>query len=373
MVNLQSTSANITFNILPPSISSLSTSNEFIGATIQIIGNNFNPTPEGNNVFFGECNAVILNATKSLLTVQIPNGIYNERSFKVEVQVAEQSALSPESFTLQNAWLRKDVMQPMEERSNAVTFVVNGKGYIGLGSKFGFLYKNFWEYDPVTRVWVSIGDFPDKVRDAAVSFVIGNYAYVGGGYDPYTSEPLFDFWRFEPQFRTWTRVSDLPVAMIWNSISFSAAQKGYVVIGGESDNFWEYNTNGDKWTKKSDFSGGPIRSGGFTLGNNIFVHSSDASTSPNRLDEYSVIADSWFAKADVEDTSFETIALGFSVNGYGYLMGTGRVNKYNPVSDSWTKLPETGPFQVGAFSFVINDKAYLWNSTTLWEFDPDFE
>lgn len=373
MVNLQSTIANSKFRVAAPSISSISTTEEFIGATIQITGNNFNPTAAGNIVLFGTQSATIVNATKSIITAKIPDGVYDERTFNVVVTVAEQSSSSTETFTLQNAWLRKSVMQPVEERDDAVAFALNGKGYIGLGSKFGFLYKNFWEYDPTTSTWESIGDFPDKVRAAAVSFSIGDFAYVGGGYDPYTVDPLFDFWRFDPKSRTWTRIGDLPVPMIWNSVALSAADKGYIVLDGNVDNFWEYDPIGDQWTKKSDFQGDPYHGDGFVIGNEIFIYSSSNSDGPKQLNQYNTSTDSWSTKAELGHQAYEASALGFSVKGNGYIMVTTIVNKYNPILNSWESLSDEGPYGARSFSFVINDKAYVWTSTILREFDPDYE
>jgi IPT/TIG domain/Kelch motif len=377
-VNLQSANANDTFIVAPPSISSLSTTEALIGALIQINGNNFNPTIAGNIVLLGTQPATIINATKSLITVKIPLGVYDKRAFNVTTTVAEQSFSSAEIFTLQNAWLQKSVMQPVEQRDDAVTFALNGKGYIGLGAKFGFLYKNFWEYDPATSAWESIGDFPGKVRGAAVSFSIGDYGYVGGGFDPFTAEPLYDFWRFNPQSRSWTRIGDLPVPMIGGSVSLSTAGKGYVVVSEETANFWEYDPTSDSWNQMPDYPGVSLPydypATGFVLDNSLYVYSGDNSTGPNQFYEFRMSTGSWSVKAEVESATFGAFPFGFTVKKNGYLIGSNNIRiviKYDPVSNAWEDLLESGP--LGGFSFVINDKAYIWNSTILYEFDPSFE
>ncbi len=371
-VNLQSTTANGNFMVTPPLISSISNNKGSIGETIQISGNNFNPTTDGNIALFEERSATILNATKSALTVKILEGVYKQRSFIIEVRVAEQSSLSTESFTLQNIWLEKNVMEPGEERGGAVVFAINGKGYIGLGAKFGFLYKNFWEYDPLANKWTSIGDFPDKVRGAAVSFSIGSYAYVGGGYDPFTIEPLFDFWKFDPLFKSWTRVGDLPVPMVSGSVSISTTLKGYVVRGEETENFWEYDPNSDSWKMMPDYPGVflpyNIPETGFEISDNLYIYSFDGDTAPNQFYEFDFNTGSWTVKAEIESYSFNSYT-GFSVKGYGYLVGSD-IRKYDAISNSWIQLTEESR---GGSSFVINNKAYMWDSISLWEFDPDFQ
>lgn len=47
---------------------------------------------------------------------------------------------------------------PGEARNNAIAFVLNGKGYVGLGTNSTTMFKDFYEYDPATDTWTKIAD-----------------------------------------------------------------------------------------------------------------------------------------------------------------------------------------------------------------------
>jgi len=368
-VNLQSAIAASQFDIVAPNIISLSTSEAFIGSTIEISGINFNPVPKGNRVLFGNNEALVTDASKTLLKVTIPQGIYDQRTFKINVIVAENSVESYESLTLQNPWLKRSTMNPVEERDGGVTFSINGKAYLGLGSKFGLLYKSFWEYDPSISKWEKMPDFPGNLG-VTIFFTIGECGYVGGGFDPYSLDPLYDFWKFNSITKTWSKVGDIPTKMIGGSESISNGEKGYVLLEGATDNFWEYNPINDQWKSKAVFNGHPYHMGAFAINNRLYFHSSDASTGPNHLNKYDIQSDSWGPITEIDNFSFEDIAFGFMLNNNGYLILSGLLYKYNPTTDSLVILMENPPY---GFTFGVNNKAYAWSGTQLWEFDPLYE
>jgi N-acetylneuraminic acid mutarotase len=371
-VKLQTATANNTFSILPPSINSLSTTKEFIGAIIQISGNNFNPAINGNIVLLGETTAKILSATKNLLSVQIPEEIYKNRTFALGITVAEQSVYSSELFTLQDAWIRKaDVPHGQYGRYGATAFSISGMGYVGLGS--GGVGNKFWRYHPQENSWTEVASFPGGERAEAVSFVIGEFAYVGlGGSN--------DFWRFDPASDNWTRISDFPYAQF--GVGLSANGKGYIITQEETQNFWEYDPTTDQWSQKIDFPGVFLPyvypDDGFVIGENLFLYTSDNSSGPNQFYEYDFSTDSWILRAEVEDVGFSFGVTGFSINGNGYIRGTSYMYKYNLLSDSWITDLEGPPGERAlSIDFTINGKVYFGTSFSgaydLWEFDPDFE
>lgn len=379
-VNLQTSVGNVPFNILPPIINSISTDKEFIGATIQISGNNFNPLVTGNLVLFGELSANILSCSKNLMTVQIPEGIYKSRSLKIEVRVAEQSDFSDQVFTLQNAWIRKaDVPHGQFGRYAAASFSINGRGYVGLGG--AEVGNNFWRYDPEENLWTEIASFPGGIRWGPTSFVIDDKAYVGLGSGSGTPEFKNDLWRYDPVSNTWTKMSDAPRTTEGYAVGLSANGKGYVVTADEMENFWEYDPNADSWViKADDFPGVSLPyiypSSGFTINENLYVFSNDNSTGPNPF--YAYNSDEWIPKAEVDDPWLSFGSTGFAVGGMGYVRGELFLNKYDVDSNTWQYELE-GPPGSRAYSivFVINDKVYFgcgfYGQFDLWEFDPNYE
>jgi N-acetylneuraminic acid mutarotase len=187
-----------------------------------------------------------------------------------------------------------------------------------------------------------IGSYP---RTNAVSFVIGNKAYVGTGYNPLVNgNKLSDFWRFSVD-SGWKQVQSLPGSVRSNAVGFSLNGHGYVGTGLGADgvtsfnDFYQYDTLLNQWTQKSSFPGGPRRD-----------------------------------------------AVGFGLQGKGYI-GTGfsfvwlnDFYEYDPGTDSWALTVGTsGDFskRQAATCFVHNNKAYIVagsaNGTMardFWSFDP---
>ncbi|WP_430810084.1 MULTISPECIES: Kelch repeat-containing protein [unclassified Carboxylicivirga] len=188
--------------------------------------------------------------------------------------------------------------------------------------------------------WVEMGSFEGVPRTDAVAFVIGNYAYVGTGYDGVEDERLNDFWRYDAERDFWTQVASFPGAARNGAVAFCAGGKGYVCTGydGKSrlNDTWAYDPETDSWTQKADFPASP---------------------------RYGAVA--------------------FTLNDIGYV-GTGYDGNmlkdfwaYSPKTDSWEqKLSIGGKKRRDAVAFVIDDKAYVCTGTDngqylddLWVYD----
>ena len=151
-------------------------------------------------------------------------------------------------------------------RSYAIAFSVNGKGYVGLGLDLGKGVdrekKDLWQYDPVADIWTRKADLPAVPRTGAGCFVIGNKAYIGGGtcpMPPIAAGHLNDFWEYDPFTDKWTQKADIPVDNLSYQASFSGNGKGYFTCGVTYANFstatYEYNPVTDTWAVKADFPG----------------------------------------------------------------------------------------------------------------------
>jgi N-acetylneuraminic acid mutarotase len=86
-------------------------------------------------------------------------------------------------------------------RGYAQGFAINGKGYIGLGVQYiepMTLPVDLWEYDPQGNAWTRQPDLPGSGRGMAVSFVIDSRGYVGLGSGA-DSMDRSDIWKFIPR------------------------------------------------------------------------------------------------------------------------------------------------------------------------------
>lgn len=122
----------------------------------------------------------------------------------------------------------------------ATAFELEGKGYVVTGKKY-LTPINFnvfapsrqcWQFDPEDNSWAKMPDLPEEApaRCYATSFVIGDKAYVGGGWDG--RENVYkDFYEFSPPPNAgWRRVGDM-VSPIYAPASFVIDGKGYIATG----------------------------------------------------------------------------------------------------------------------------------------------
>lgn len=248
-------------------------------------------------------------------------------------------------------------------RSNAVSFTIGDKIYVGAGySSFaGFtdVSRDFYEYDPATNKWKQIAEFPGSSRANAICFVIAGKAYVGLGtnYDRQTKGDLFkDFYEYDPDTNKWTKKADFTGTLRDQPIYFTIGDKGYFGTGNpdpfyptNTNEFWEYDAKSDKWTMKTPFGGAArCRAFAFAIGGKGYVGGGEDNF-VKKLDdffEYDPTNDKWTRKGAF--TSNISRAVGFSIGDFGYVSGgiTGATAsdntyyKYDSKTDTWTLAGE---------------------------------
>ncbi len=242
-------------------------------------------------------------------------------------------------------------------RREAVAFSVNGKGYIGLGiDEYNNRLKDFWEFDPKTKVWSKLKDakaFPGTERQGAVAFAfdkdgdgINDVAYVGTGkglLDTDDRSLLSDFYKFDGT--SWSENNTYNGRKTTNATTFIIGKKAYLVSGEQNlDNVWEFNSENETWKQKLDI-------------------------------------DRDHGAENVQRTN----AVAFVINGLGYIAtGTGQnsreVWEYDPSKDDWierTELENEILSRIDAIGFSINKKGFMVAGTygtkglsDMWEFEP---
>src|ERR1035437_3997361 len=115
---------------------------------------------------------------------------------------------------------------PGPGRASAVSFALNGKGYVMLGrdSNTADTLKDCWQYNPVSDIWAKVSVFPGIARVKAVGAVVNGKAYVGLGYRPhvgtYVNGNYKDLWMYDPVPNTWIRKADYPSTATDACVSF---------------------------------------------------------------------------------------------------------------------------------------------------------
>lgn len=217
---------------------------------------------------------------------------------------------------------------------HATGFTMNNLAYVGTGrtSETGStLVQNFYKYDAAANSWVEITSFPGIGRRGAVSFVIGEYAYIGSGES--NGGVVGSFFRFDPSNESWTPAATLPIART-SAVAFTIDNFGYVGTGdldpGSTNDFWQYNPSIDAWTEKSPV--GPqtrLEAMGFALNGRGYLGTGGEVSNGNSFGdmwEYTPATDSWVQIEDFLGTSRRYFSA-TTLNGYAYAaLGTNGTN-----------------------------------------------
>ena len=221
-------------------------------------------------------------------------------------------------------------------------------GYVCMGTDCEFAPKtDVLQYDPSTNTWTPKSNFPGGGRRLAVTFTIGNYGYLGTGYDG--SNFLNDFWQYDPTGDSWTQKANFAGTARSNASGFGFNDRGYICLGddasGPTHDIWEYNAGANSWTPKANFQGVALTNcEQFSIGGSGYVvsGSSDASSANKKeLWEYDT-TDVWNQRTSIPKAV--EFGSGFSIGSYGYVVG-GEDSSGNYLHNLWQYTPLTTGIQ----------------------------
>jgi len=288
---------------------------------------------------------------------------------------------------------------PGRNRSNPVAFSLNNYGYVGLGWNEGGL-NDFWRFDSwdldTIPAWDTVAYFPGAGRKEAVSFTIGNYAYVGlgGDYIKHKARDTFynDFYKYDGMLDQWTKVATFPGLGRMGGMAFSDGQYGYV-LGGRSvlengtevfaKDFWLYNPLSNEWSRQPDFQGEGRQNGvAFYLQNTAYVGTGFGTGGKNYDDFwlYNPKTQAWSRGPNFLGGSREG-AIAYATDTLAYV-GLGWKNgvlmndfwEFAPKSNSWAKRKDfAGSARTNSACFSFGRIGYVgvgYNSRDFWFYQP---
>jgi N-acetylneuraminic acid mutarotase len=155
---------------------------------------------------------------------------------------------------------------------DVTAFALNSNIYIGQAGG-----QDYWKYSPSQNQWTQVKDFPGQARFDAVSFVVGGKAYVGLGYGEQGAPPIHkDMYSYDPASDHWERIADFRTGNFMVGMVFSSDTKGY--IGVAKKDTWhhglvfEYDPTTDAWKAVKEFpSENSLGTRSFFLDNRMFV------------------------------------------------------------------------------------------------------
>ena len=349
------------------------------------------------------------------------NGINYLRPFLV---VAEDTLYGPEQqFSSTNFWNRTAdfIGSPSE---NAVAFGLNGKGYLVIPSAG----NNFYSFDPEQEgpdgeigTWTKMPhDLPGGNRSDAVAFTINGKGYVGLG------NFQSDFYEFDPAQpnQAWKEMEEFPLGTRAGAVAFSLVRSdttfGIVGLGSGQVEFLEFYPEGDPdgdgrpgiWRSIADYPGDPgstnspgrSHSVAFALHNKGYAGlgiGGDGGWHQNTFYEFNPLSGpvdaagkplgEWRQVADY-GPGFRRHAVAFAIGDKGYV-GTGQpTGSTSDQKDLWEFAPLAGPLdntgqplgtwtqmanlgglpRIRATAFAVNGKGFIGLGNALLEFQKDF-
>ncbi|GAC1452862.1 MAG: kelch repeat-containing protein [Chitinophagaceae bacterium] len=268
-----------------------------------------------------------------------------------------------------------------------------------LGSSFFLLYACTKNTNPSSNLlgnWISRSDFDGVARSEAISFVIGDTAYIGTGFDG--NLRLNDLWKYDVNNNYWIQRATFPGDARSSAVGFSTSTKGYISTGYNGlvklKDTYEFNPAKNTWAKKADFGGtARVDAVGFGINDKGYVTTGNDGNDLKDFWMYDPAADTWTQKVSLGGSKREA-AVAFVYKNQGYVV-TG-INNGQTVNDFWMYDPTTDKWaekrfisnvstdtyddsynivRSNATAFVLDAKAYVCTGEngsilkTVWEYD----
>jgi N-acetylneuraminic acid mutarotase len=261
--------------------------------------------------------------------------------------------------------------------NGGVGFSITGTGYIV--AAIPYLYRDYyfgvqenWAWDTAARGWIRKADFPDVPPTGAVSFTIGDNAYVISAGAT---------WQYNKPTDTWSRKATTPFAARQYAVGMAMNGMGYMGLGDHNgtllSDWWQYDPTANLWTVKKTFPG-TSRTGavGFSLYNLGYVTAGyhSATSLPASTYQYNPVTDSWAQVASFPGTGREyAVGVTGTISGLqeGLVAGgespTGATLSdayaYNPSTGAWGKFQTGSGGHVFAAGFVAGFSFFDCNVT----------
>lgn len=261
------------------------------------------------------------------------------------------SSCSDSDDDLVGNWIRRSDFEGLA-RGYASSFVIGEKAYVFGGYDGKKRLDDIWEYNASQGYWTQKATFPGVPRSSAFTFATANKGYIGTGYD---GEKYYnDFWEFDPATNEWTQKADFKGSARYGAIAFYINGVGYAGTGFDGNylmDFYKYDPQTDTWETGVSIQGSKRSfATNFLIDNHVYVVGGWNNGEYVRdFWMFDPASQSWIEKAyiydrtdDDFDDDYSTIArlntVSFVLDGYGYL-ATGETGGLN--SNTWEYDPRT--------------------------------
>jgi|GEM_PF-949694 len=288
------------------------------------------------------------------------------------------------AFDTETLTFTQKANSPASGKRGTFAFSINGKGYAGGGRNYatdgcssgdiGCFHNSFYEYDPATDSWTQKANIPTAVV-GAVAVSVNGKGYVGLGSRSnatyrevcsvlcYAYDPTSDTWSAGQNFMNledavssysgyFTAVTEASAVAVGTDIYVFG---GHIKLYGNSvslskDDLRKYNTLTDTWATVSTELGGNRKEAiGVFLNGKIYAGGGSDGEPTQDFHEYDPATDTWVQKADIPLPHTTRIASA-TAGGKAYFVGgyapnllnssniiSSKIHEYDPVTNVWTE------------------------------------
>jgi len=237
-----------------------------------------------------------------------------------------------------------------------------------------------YELTPIST-WKQLKNFPGTARASASSFVMGKKGYVCLGRSGIKTGFLKEIWEYDSDSDKWIRKADFPGVARVKAIAGVIGDKAYVGLGSvapyngnQFSDLWEYNNTTDTWKQLASFPG--------IAKNDLFCAVVDSclyttegftGTAFNAdTYKYNPKTNTWTRLKD--SPVMRSSTAGFSIGndiyvGSGYYIDNFKdFYRYHTQTDSWTRMADMPDARILSKGIAINGKGFVmlgrfWNGS----------
>lgn len=126
-------------------------------------------------------------------------------------------------------------------RKYAVGFAMGNQGYVGTGND-GVMRNDFWQYQVFQNTWIQKANFPGTAREGATGWGSFPDGFIATGED-INNAYCNDVWQYNYFTNAWTQRTSLPASGRKHAVSFLIGQIAYLGTGYNGnllDDFYAY-------------------------------------------------------------------------------------------------------------------------------------
>lgn len=232
-------------------------------------------------------------------------------------------------------WIKKSAFDG-PARSSAVSFVIGDYAYVATGYTGDEYLKDLWAYNSNGDYWEQKADFGGTGRSSASAFELNGKGYVGLGYDG--TNRLKDFYQYDPVSNSWTAKADFAGTARYGAVGFQVGGKAYFGTGYDGNylkDFYQYNDTDNTWKLVSGYSGNKRRHATVFVINDLAYLGTGVNNGTYQEDfyEFNPATEVWTRLRDIDQDDDDDYswnddyaitrsnASSFSLNGLGYIVG----------------------------------------------------